>query len=56
METLFEAWTKHERELEELLDGLNLNEDEKHKFRLFQIKCQRDELRAIKNELKNRKE
>lgn len=53
METLFRTWIKHERELEELLDMLvNMDEDVKHKFRLFQVKCQRDELRAIKNELK----
>lgn len=53
MGTLFETWTEHERELEKLLDGLvDMDEDVRHKFRLFQVKCQRDELRAIRNDLK----
>ena len=53
METLFETWIENEKELEALLEKLDVDPTERHEFRLFQVKCQRNELRAIKNELKN---
>ena len=51
MKTLFETWIENEKGLEALLEKLDVDPTERHEFRLFQIKCQRDELRAIKNEL-----
>lgn len=57
METLFKTWIKNENELTILLSEIpNITESEKHKIQVMQIKHQRDELKAIKNELKNRKE
>lgn len=53
MLTLFEVWSKNEKELEALFVELNIDLDDRHKFRLFQIKCQREEIRAMQNELKN---
>ncbi len=53
MKTLFETWCENENKLEALFEKLNTSLEDRQEFRLLQVECQRDELRAIKNELNN---